>query len=72
MSSIRIHAIAGRVVLVHDMPDRVAYAELDVEQADVLLQQLEWAKRKALRSLRAQHPTAQLADMGMLADGAGA
>lgn len=48
MSTFQIQAIAGRVVVVHDMPNLAVVSELDVEQADVLLQQLERAVRAVL------------------------
>jgi len=48
-SSYRAQAIAGRVVITHDMPTATVISELDVEQADLLLQQLEIAVRKVLR-----------------------
>jgi len=46
--------MAGRVVITHDMPDATVISELDVEQADVLLQQLQIAVRTVLRELAAQ------------------
>ena len=49
MSTFRAQAIAGRVVVIHDMPDQTVISELDAEQADVLLQQIEAAKRTVLR-----------------------
>ncbi len=68
MSSFRVHAIAGRVVIVHDMCGQTTFSELDVEQADVLLQQLERAKKAALLSLGEQSFLALLADTGSVAD----
>jgi len=50
-SSYRAQAMAGRVVITHDMPDATVISELDVEQADVLLQQLQIAVRTVLREL---------------------
>jgi hypothetical protein len=50
-SSYRVQPIAGRVVITHDMPDTTIISELDVDQADVLLQQLQNAVRTALREL---------------------
>ncbi len=49
MSTFRIQAVPGRVMVIHDMPDAAIVSELDVEQADVLLQQLEIAVRAVLR-----------------------
>ena len=49
MSTYRACAIAGRVVMIHDMDDRTAISELEVDQADLLLQQLEIALRAVLR-----------------------
>jgi hypothetical protein len=43
MSTYRACAIPGRVVLIHDMPDQIVISELDLEQADVLLRQLQAA-----------------------------
>lgn len=44
-------------MLIHDMRDQTVYSELDVEQADILLQQLELAVQKATSMLR-QRPIA--------------
>lgn len=52
-STLRAVAIPGRVVVVHDMPDRTVVSELDAAEADVLLRQLEAALREALRGLAA-------------------
>ncbi|MFT8245821.1 hypothetical protein [Roseomonas sp. BN140053] len=51
MSSFRAFAIAGRVVLIHDTPDHTTIAELDIEQADLLLQQMQGAVGTVLRQL---------------------
>ncbi|MDJ0388960.1 hypothetical protein QMO56_12620 [Roseomonas sp. E05] len=48
-SSYRAQAISGRVVITHDMPTATVISELDVEQADLLLQQLQIAVRRVLR-----------------------
>ncbi len=53
MSTYQIRAIADRVILIHDMADQTIFSELDVEQADVLLQQLQTALGHSLASLRA-------------------
>lgn len=49
MSTYRACAIAGRVVMIHDMDDRTAISELEADQAGLLLQQLEIALRAVLR-----------------------
>jgi hypothetical protein len=54
MSSFRAKAIAGRVVLVHDMSDQVVISEFDPEEASTLLQQLEAALAQVVRGLAAQ------------------
>ena len=51
MSTISVQAIAGRVVLVHDTPTQIIHSELDVEQANTLLEALERAKQDVLRML---------------------
>ena len=54
MSSFRAQAIAGRVVLVHDMPDQVVVSEFDVVEASTLLRQLEDALAQVVRGLAQQ------------------
>jgi hypothetical protein len=50
-SSYRAQPMAGRVAITHDMPHARVISELDLEQADVLLQQLQQAIRLAARNL---------------------
>lgn len=57
MSTYRACTVGDRVMLIHDMRDQTVYSELDVEQADILLQQLELAVQKATSMLR-QRPIA--------------
>ncbi len=61
MSTYRACTMADRVVLIHDMPDRLVHSELDVEQASLLLHQLQIALRQSLGALRqaAEHPAAR-------------
>ncbi|SHI81505.1 hypothetical protein SAMN02745194_01144 [Roseomonas rosea] len=54
MSSFRAQAIAGRVVLVHDMPDQVVVSEFDAAEASTLLRQLEDALAEVVRGLAQQ------------------
>ena len=58
MSTFRAQAIAGRVVLVHDMPDQVVVSEFDAAEASTLLRQLENALAQVVRGLaeRASQP----------------
>lgn len=51
MSTYRACAIAGRVVVIHDMADRAVISELEADQADLLLRQLELALRAVVREL---------------------
>ena len=68
MSTFRAQAIAGKVVIVHDMPDQTVISELDVEQADVLLQQLEHAKRAVFRQLCGQELSTATSGLGAWAN----
>ncbi|MBP0446225.1 hypothetical protein J8J14_15735 [Roseomonas sp. SSH11] len=54
MSSFRTQAIAGRVVLVHDMPDQVVVSEFDAAEAATLIRQLEDSLAEVLRGLAQQ------------------
>jgi hypothetical protein len=54
MSSFRAEAIAGRVVLVHDMPDQVVISEFDAAEASTLLRQIESALAQVVRGLSEQ------------------
>ncbi|WP_458096447.1 hypothetical protein [Roseomonas sp. WA12] len=60
MSTIRAQAIAGRVVLVHDMSDQVVVSEFDAVEASTLLRQIEDALQEVVRglALRAGGPLA--------------
>ena len=51
MSTFRAQAIAGRVVLVQDMPDQVIVSEFDAAEASTLLRQLEDALAEVVRGL---------------------
>ena len=51
MSRFRAQAIAGRVVLVHDMPDQVVFSEFDAIEASNLLRQIEEALAQVVRGL---------------------
>lgn len=52
-STLRACAIPGRVVMIHDMPDRTVVSELDAAEADLLLAQMERALREVVRGLSA-------------------
>ena len=54
MSTFRAQAIAGRVVLVHDMPDQVVVSEFDAMEASTLLRQIEDALAQVVRGLAEQ------------------
>jgi hypothetical protein len=54
MSSFRAEAIAGRVVLVHDMPDQIVISEFDAAEASTLLRQIEDALAQVVRGLSEQ------------------
>lgn len=54
MSTFRAQAIAGRVVLVHDMPDQVVVSEFDAIEASSLLRQIEDALAQVVRGLAEQ------------------
>ncbi len=41
-----------RVVLIHDLPEQTIISELDVEQADVLLEQLQDAVRTIMEAVQ--------------------
>ena len=41
-----------RVVLIHDLPEQTIISELDVEQADVLLEQLQAAVRTIMATMQ--------------------
>ncbi len=52
MSSFRACSMANRVVLIHDMDDRTIISELDLVQADLLLEQLQHAVSDQIRQRR--------------------
>jgi hypothetical protein len=54
MSTFRAQAIAGRVVLVHDMSDQVVVSEFDAMEASTLLRQIEDALAQVVRGLARQ------------------
>lgn len=70
MSSFRARAMADRIVLIHDMPDRVVVSELDVEQADLLLRQMQIAIREALCQLTGSPPLSATVGIDPGTDGA--
>lgn len=51
MSSYSAREMAGRVVVVHDMDDSTAVSELDVDQAAILIEQMQAAMSQALKTL---------------------
>jgi hypothetical protein len=51
-SFFKVQHLTGRVVITHDMPHATVISELSIEQADVLLQQLQIAVRHVLQGLR--------------------
>ena len=54
MSTYRACSLSDRVVLIHDMDDRTVISELDLDQADLLLEQLQMAVGTQLAALRRQ------------------
>jgi len=52
MSTIQTCTMHDRIVLIHDTSDQTIISELDVEQASVLLEQLQEAVGKVLCVLR--------------------
>ncbi len=46
-----------RVVLIHDLPEQTIISELDVEQADVLLAQLQAAVRSIMAAVQGRRDT---------------
>ncbi len=49
MSTIRACSMVNRVVLIHDMAEQTIISELDLEQADLLLEQLQQAVSQQIR-----------------------
>ena len=54
MSTYRACTFSDRVVLIHDMEEQTVISELDLEQADLLLEQLQAAVLTQLTALRQQ------------------
>ncbi len=54
MSTYRAQAIAGRVVLVQDLPDQLILSEFDVAEASRLIRQMEDALAEVVRGLAEQ------------------
>ncbi len=52
MSTFRACTLLDRVVLIHDMDEQTVISELDLEQADLLLEQLQSAVGAQLAALR--------------------
>jgi hypothetical protein len=54
MSTIQTCTIHDRIVLIHDTAEQTIFSELDVEQASVLLEQLQEAVAVVLGRLKKQ------------------
>ena len=52
MSTLQARTMSDRVVLIHDTKDRTIISELDIDQASLLLEQLQEAVRETLQALR--------------------
>ena len=52
MSTLQARTMSDRVVLIHDTQDRTIISELDIDQAALLLEQLQDAVRQTLATLR--------------------
>ncbi len=52
MSTLQARTMSDRVVLIHDTQDRTIISELDIDQASLLLEQLQDAVRQTLTALR--------------------
>ncbi len=52
MSTMQARTMSDRVVLIHDTQDRTIISELDVDQASLLLEQLQCAVTETLANLR--------------------
>ena len=52
MSTLQARTMFDRVVLIHDLPEQTIISELDVEQADVLLEQLQDAVRTIMEAVQ--------------------
>ena len=61
MSTFRACTLLDRVVLIHDMDEQTVISELDLEQADLLLEQLQSAVGAQLAALRRRAGIAALA-----------
>ena len=51
MSTLQARTMSDRVVLIHDTLDRTIISELDIDQASLLLEQLQEAVRQTLAAL---------------------
>ena len=61
MSTYRACTLADRVVLIHDMAEQTVISELDLVQADLLLEQLQMAVSSQIAARReraGQHASA--------------
>ncbi len=52
MSTLQARTMSDRVVLIHDTADRTIISELDIDQASLLLEQLQDAVGATLNALR--------------------
>ena len=52
MSTLQARTMSDRVVLIHDTQDRTIISELDIDQASLLLEQLQEAVRQTLAALK--------------------
>ncbi len=52
MSTYSARQLGDRVVIIHDMRDQTVFSELDIEQADLLVEQLQTALMLATATLR--------------------
>ena len=52
MSTYRACTVADRVVLIHDMAEQTVISELDLVQADLLLEQLQMAVSSQIAARR--------------------
>lgn len=57
MSTLQARTMFDRVVLIHDLPEQTIISELDVEQADVLLAQLQAAVRSIMAAVQGRRDT---------------
>ncbi len=52
MSTLQARTMSDRVVLIHDTQDRTIISELDIDQASLLLEQLQEAVGQTLAALK--------------------